>query len=81
MRWSTLFAEIILSLNSYRLRSLLTALGVIIGVCAVFLTLNISNYITTTLNKELNPISKSLIIYPKPIIIEGVSKIVRSASS
>ena len=80
MRWSVLLAEILLSLNTYRLRSLLTALGVIIGVCAVFLTLNISHYITNTLNRELTPISKTLIIYPRPIIIEGVSSFVKAAS-
>lgn len=78
MRWSILVIEALISLNNLRLRSLLAAIGVVIGVCAVFLTLNISNYITSILNKELLPLSKMLIVFPKPVLINGISTLVTS---
>ncbi|HEM6754202.1 TPA: ABC transporter permease [Legionella pneumophila] len=80
MLWHVLLLEIIISLNNYRLRSLLNILGISIGICSVFLTLNISNYINHTLEKELSPISRMLIITPQTTRVNGVNTTSRYTS-
>lgn len=74
MKFNILFREIFISLNSFRIRSLLTLLGVSIGIAAVFLTINITQHIKHTLTTELASIRKMIIITPRPRKISGVRK-------
>ncbi|CEK09271.1 ABC transporter permease [Legionella hackeliae] len=80
MRWNVLLREIRISLSTHLLRSLLATIGIVVGVCAVFLTFNITHYIHSVLERELSPISRMIIVLPQAFSVKGVNIYARKAS-
>ncbi len=62
MSWTETFRTALEALNGRRMRSLLTMLGILIGIAAVMLTVGLGEGARLQIGKEINKLGSNLLI-------------------